>query len=187
MSNKITIAIYDDDYYFSQGLTHCLRKYFAPRGKTVRFTRSRAEKQQPDIVFTSSIFGYRQQFDTGSSSLIFMIKNYYNHRLKADSRCLRLSGVVYRYDDFASLSAILDRVLHKASLGERQKECQYWGHEKLTTREQQVMNYLRRGISQSDVAYHMQLSVKTVHSHKRSVMRKMMLNNKHEFIYWLLN
>ena len=105
MSNKVTIAIYDDDYYFSQGLTHCLRDYFTRHGKAVKFTPNRIEQQQPDIVFTSSIFGYRQQCEMGGSALIFAIKSCYNHRLTADSRCQRLSGVIYRYDDFARLSA----------------------------------------------------------------------------------
>ena len=45
------------------------------------------------------------------------------------------------------------------------------------------MNYLRQGVSLSEMAHRMQLSVKSIHSRKRLVMRKMMLNNKHEFIY----
>ncbi|MDU4305592.1 LuxR C-terminal-related transcriptional regulator [Serratia marcescens] len=31
------------------------------------------------------------------------------------------------------------------------------------------------------------ISVKTVHSHKRSVMSKLMLHRHHELIYWLLS
>ncbi|RJK61672.1 hypothetical protein CMV60_23935 [Serratia marcescens] len=30
------------------------------------------------------------------------------------------------------------------------------------------------------------VSVKTVHSHKRSVMKKLMLNRHREFMYWLI-
>ncbi|SUJ36150.1 Uncharacterised protein [Serratia marcescens] len=33
----------------------------------------------------------------------------------------------------------------------------------------------------------MGVSVKTVHSHKRSIMSKLMLNRSHDFIYWLLS
>ncbi|WP_301338166.1 helix-turn-helix transcriptional regulator [Serratia marcescens] len=57
----------------------------------------------------------------------------------------------------------------------------------LTLRERQVVNYLRCGFGQSQTTRLLGVSVKTVHSHKRSVMSKLMLNRHHEFIYWLLS
>ncbi len=49
------------------------------------------------------------------------------------------------------------------------------------------MDYLCTGISQSQVAEHMHLSVKTINAHKQSLMRKMDLRKKQDFIYWLIN
>lgn len=70
----------------------------------------------------------------------------------------------------------------KRSLGNGPERCPSCA----VTREKQVMTYLRQGLSQAQVAVHMQLSVKTVHSHKRSLMQKMDVENKHDFIYWLI-
>lgn len=56
----------------------------------------------------------------------------------------------------------------------------------LTKREKQVINYLKIGVSQSQVAGLLGISVKTVHSHKRAVMNKLMLGKYHDFLFWLL-
>ncbi|EOH3167072.1 helix-turn-helix transcriptional regulator [Serratia marcescens] len=57
----------------------------------------------------------------------------------------------------------------------------------LTSREKQVIGFLKRGFDQSQTAKLLGINVKTVHSHKRSVMKKLMLNRQREFMYWLIS
>ncbi|WP_370592708.1 response regulator transcription factor [Serratia sp. ASV30] len=56
----------------------------------------------------------------------------------------------------------------------------------MTERERQVLHYLRQGISQSQTANILQLKVKTVHSHKRSAMKKLNFTRTSELFHWLL-
>jgi fimbrial protein FimW len=89
--------------------------------------------------------------------------------------------VLYRTDDQQRLFTLLTDAL--ANPG---PACHFSGLV-LTPRERQVIGYMRRGLDQSQTARIMGVSVKTVHSHKRSVMGKLMLNRSHDFMYWLLS
>jgi fimbrial protein FimW len=89
--------------------------------------------------------------------------------------------VLYRTDNQSDLFALLERVFANTHFS-RVRSIQ-----PLTPREQEVMNYLRRGFGQSQTAKILGISVKTIHSHKRSVMNKLMLKGNRDFIYWLLS
>jgi len=89
--------------------------------------------------------------------------------------------VLYRTDSIDKLFVLLAKILSDSRATTR------FVYQPLTRRERQVVNYLRRGFDQSQTARVMGVSVKTVHSHKRSVMGKLMLNRSHDFIYWLLS
>ncbi|HHQ6547637.1 TPA: response regulator transcription factor [Serratia fonticola] len=57
----------------------------------------------------------------------------------------------------------------------------------MSEREHQVLHYLRQGVSQSQTAHILQLKVKTVHSHKRSAMKKLNFTRTSELFHWLLH
>lgn len=89
--------------------------------------------------------------------------------------------VLYRTDNQSDLFTLLERVFANTHFP-RVRSIQ-----PLTPREQEVVNYLRRGFGQSQTAKILGISVKTIHSHKRSVMNKLMLKGNRDFIYWLLS
>ncbi|MBN5225169.1 helix-turn-helix transcriptional regulator [Serratia ureilytica] len=84
----------------------------------------------------------------------------------------------------------LESVLKKALLYDRhnleKKMCPGCAGALFSPRERSVITYLQKGKSQSQIAEKMNISVKTVHSHKRSVMKKMGLNRNYDFIMWLI-
>jgi len=56
----------------------------------------------------------------------------------------------------------------------------------LTPREIKIARLLGKGFSQTQTGAILGLSVKTVNTHKQSLMRKLGFNNNREFQYWLL-
>jgi len=59
-------------------------------------------------------------------------------------------------------------------------------HESLSDREMQVFRYLAAGVSVTDIAARLNLSVKTVSSHKANLMQKMALSNQSELVRYAI-
>lgn len=173
----INIIIDDDNRYFSAGLQSSIKEYARCHNKTICFLKQDAEIQ-PDVVFVSTRRGAqswrRTAYDNGQSPVV-TIKERPVVAVNQPPR------VLYRTDRPAKLFELLAETLANI------RPVRSFEHPLLTQREQQVMSYLRRGLDQSQAARVLGVSVKTVHSHKRSVMKKLMLSRHHEFIYWLLS
>lgn len=172
---QLNIVIDDENRYFAEGLRLSIEKYAQANNKTIRFLPPGAV-EQPDMVLASSrrrAQRWRRTSQVGAPQVITVKEA----RILAVKDAAR---VLYRTDDQNKLFALLNEVLSGSDpvLSKRQP---------LTLRERQVVNYLRCGFGQSQTARLLGVSVKTVHSHKRSVMSKLMLNRHHEFIYWLLS
>lgn len=189
MKNDLTIAICDTDNYFSEGIKHVLREYFHNKVNAVIFTRVYSRENPADFVFTSAPLNQRARYCTGND----MRTRFISIRKKTCARqahrpaCVMESGTLYRHDQPLALGFILDRVIATGLKVLSRDRCTLCVGSRFTAREQEVLDYLRGGISQVEAAEQMQLSVKTVHAHKQSVMRKMDLMRKHEFIHWLLH
>jgi DNA-binding CsgD family transcriptional regulator len=56
----------------------------------------------------------------------------------------------------------------------------------LTQREQQVLLYMRAGLSQTDIATMLGISIRTVNAHKQNAMRRLNLTTNRQLQYWLL-
>lgn len=167
----IKVVIDDENSYFSAGLQGCIMKYAEVNNKILHFLVPE-DLIQPDIVFVS----YRRWggVNYAGTPLVVTVKE------KIARAANGVAYVLYRTDDQRRLFELLSEVLSDGDpvLIERRA---------LTRRERQVVNYLRNGFDQSQTARLLGVSVKTVHSHKRSVMSKLMLHRHHDFIYWLLS
>lgn len=169
----INIVIDDENRYFAAGLRLSIAIYAQQYNKVAHFLPPGSD-EWPDIVLTSQIRRTRC-WATYSKAHVVTIKE----RQTLVAR--RTSRVLYRTDDQQYLFTLLTDAL--ANPG---PVCHFSG-QALTPRERQVIGYMRRGLDQSQTARIMGVSVKTVHSHKRSVMGKLMLNRSHDFMYWLLS
>jgi len=170
---SINIVIDDENRYFATGLRLSIAKYAQQYNKVAHFLLPGSD-ERPDIVLTSQIRRARR-WTAYSRAHVVTIKE----RQTLVAR--RTSRVLYRTDDQQYLFTLLTDAL--ANPG---PVCHFSG-QALTPRERQVIGYMRRGLDQSQTARIMGVSVKTVHSHKRSVMGKLMLNRSHDFMYWLLS
>ncbi len=193
MKDQVSIAIYDEDQYFSLGLKNLLLDYFSRRNISVNIDEEQDGRENHiELIFSSASdkgrhLRYHLDSDINSATKMFF-------HIGTPGRCReirggcgwRYAGSLPRRTSYACFDEMLTEALAKYSPGERPERCPSCAEKYLSSREKQVMTYLRQGFSQAQVAARMQLSVKTVHSHKRSLMQKMALKNKHDFIYWLI-
>ncbi|MEN5283231.1 response regulator transcription factor [Serratia marcescens] len=195
---EIVIKIEDENRYFAEGLRYCLRNYFLQRGTKVVFSDVDRLNRQPNLVFTS-LSAYRQPrycvthaLNNEVKTLFFTIKTGVGRNVYARKAgtgyCTHKAGEIYRYQSCQALYSLLDDTLALVAplLDRMHSPCVHCRKSTLSVREREVVRHLRSGLSQAQAAACMHLSVKTVHTYKRSIMSKMLLKKKHEFIYWLL-
>ena len=174
---RINIVIDDDNAYFVAGLRFSITGYAEKNHKTVSFL-SPDDGVQADMVIAASMWRaqrWRKMNPCEAVSAIMTIKE------KRVGRVNESESVLYRTDNRSRLFELLAKSLVKNSA-----EKQLLGYV-LTSREKQVIGFLKRGFDQSQTAKLLGINVKTVHSHKRSVMKKLMLNRQREFMYWLIS
>ena len=56
--------------------------------------------------------------------------------------------------------------------------------DRLTPREDEVMQHLARGYTYKEIARELSISTRTVESHASAVLRKLQLSNRHELAHW---
>ncbi|MEL5308181.1 response regulator transcription factor [Serratia nevei] len=172
----VNIIIDDENRYFAAGLRHSITEYAQANKKSVCFLTP-GSMECPDIVLTSvrrRAQRWRRVGGGASSAPIVTIRE------RPITFVDEINRVLYRSDSQHRLFELLSEMLNGVSCLTEERRA-------LTARERQVMGYMRHGFDQSQVARIMGVSVKTVHSHKRSVMGKLMLCRNHELLYWLLS
>ncbi|MDH2267789.1 MULTISPECIES: LuxR C-terminal-related transcriptional regulator [Serratia] len=172
----INIIIDDDNSYFSAGLQSSINEYAKTNNKAICFLKQGAAVR-PDVMFISSRRiaqrWRRAAYDEGGPPVVTIEDRPVTAH---EAFC-----VLYRTDSPEKLFKLLADTLGNTRIADR------FEYQPFTRRERQVVNYLRRGFDQSQTARVLGVSVKTVHSHKRAVMKKLMLSRHHDFIYWLLS
>ncbi|CAI0928461.1 response regulator transcription factor [Serratia entomophila] len=190
MQQEVVIRIEDEDRYFVEGLRHCLRSYFSRQGINVLFNGTAAQGRLPDLVFASMPNHRQSHYCTTYSPAGSGKPQFFTIRekqpTKAVAHCAHQVAEMYRRLSCQAFYAMLDRVLVMPHNEVRYHPCAYCQQSYLSVREREVVRHLRSGLSQAQAAARMQLSVKTVHTYKRSIMSKMVLKRKHEFMHWLL-
>ena len=172
----LTIIIDDENSYFSSGLQLYIADYAREHNKSVRFLNHGAA-ESPCVVFTTParrVVHWCTPWQGEHPQLVLI-------RDRVPARAGEAWREIYRTGSLETLAPLLARLFADVKGGRPEKAWRF------TAREKQVMNYLRKGWDQSKAAKVMGVSVKTVHSHKRSVMSKLQLTRSHDFIYWLLS
>ncbi|MGK8664703.1 helix-turn-helix transcriptional regulator [Serratia marcescens] len=174
----LNIIIDDENLYFAAGLQFSIAEYARINGVAVSFI-TMEEEGGGDVIFASEVRRIQHwctPWRKGNIGQIVLIKG------RVVGRREDRVDVLYRTGAIDELFIILDRLFSERLEG-RQWNTPQWT---FTQRESQVINCLQRGFDQSQTAQIIGVSVKTVHSHKRSIMGKLMLTRQHDFIYWLL-
>lgn len=192
MKKKLAISLNDHNSFFLAGLQYALSEYFTDQNIQVDFI-SGYSNGKPDIIFQALYQGENtnicHHFSADAPQPIhFIIRDKVERRFTPPIRCIAKSGTLYRNQ---SLDNMLEKVklamqLHSLSQ-ERAHHCPACHRKNLTEREFQVLHYLRKGISQSRIAVLLQLKAKTVHSHKRSAMKKLNFTRNSELFHYLLH
>ncbi|MER5117058.1 LuxR C-terminal-related transcriptional regulator [Serratia marcescens] len=173
---QVNILIDDENAYFAAGLRLSIEEYAQKNHENINLLM-RNGCVRPDLVISSSPCRVRRWWKVRGGyniARIIRIKERKTGHINEDS------PVIYRTDNRGHFFTLLDKELAKLLSAELFSGCP------LTHREKQVIGYLKKGFDQSQTGRLMGISVKTVHSHKRTVMRKLMINCHHEFIYWLI-
>ncbi|CAI2006452.1 TPA: response regulator transcription factor [Serratia fonticola] len=191
MKKKIIISLNDHNSYFLAGLQYALIEYFTDLHTQVVFFSGDSTKK-PDIIFQALHQGERANIchhfpADAPQPLYFVIRDKAERRFSPPIRCIAKSNTLYRNQSLCDMLGMVKVAMQLCSLPhERADHCPVCHRQSLTERERQVLNYLRQGISQSQTAHILQLKVKTVHSHKRTAMKKLNFTRTSELFHWLL-
>ncbi|HHQ6624367.1 helix-turn-helix transcriptional regulator [Serratia fonticola] len=191
MQKKITILLNDHDSYFLAGLQYGLVEYFTELRTQVNFF-SGYPSEKPDIIFQALYQGEKtdicRRFPADAPQpLYFVIRDRAERHFTPPIRCIAKSSTLYRNQSLGDMLRKVKLAMQfNAKPQEKAPPCPACHRQSLTERERQVLHYLRQGVSQSQTANILQLKVKTVHSHKRSAMKKLNFTRTSELFHWLL-
>lgn len=191
MKNKVSISLNDHNSYFLAGLQYALIEYFTELRTQVDFF-SGYTTDKPDIIFQALYQGERSDIcrhfpADAPQPLYFVIRDKTERRFTPPIRCVAKSSTLYRNQSLGDMLEMVKLAMQLRSLPQdRPHHCPACHRKSLTERERQVLHYLRQGVSQSQTANLLCLKVKTVHSHKRSAMKKLNFTRTNELFHWLL-
>lgn len=191
MKNKVSISLNDHNSYFLAGLQYALIEYFTGIRTQVDFFSGYSSKK-PDIIFQALYQGEKtdicRHFPVNAPQpLYFVIRDKTERQFTPPIRCLAKSCTLYRNQSLDDMLGMVKLAMQFNPLPpEKVQHCPACHRQNLTERERQVLHYLSQGISQSQTANVLQLKVKTVHSHKRSAMKKLNFTRTSELFHWLL-
>ncbi|MFV8904619.1 response regulator transcription factor [Serratia fonticola] len=186
----INISIIDNNQYFSAGLRHALADFYFAKGTYVRLIEKNPSKLSIDILFHAISHGVPNNYNNillhnTFKPLFFAIQDKGESGLTHMFRYMRKDGTVYRHQP---IGFVLNMVEQARSIASHSSSSASHGSvsQTITHREHEVLDFLKQGLNLTQTAYYMNLSVKTVSAHKRSVMRKLKFRRNNELLYWML-
>jgi len=190
---SVKISIIDNNLFFAEGLKYALSEYFTLRGKTVEFLAEENSNAAVDLIFISQsesgsvTYCDRGAHETAVSPLYIAIRKIKPAQTTKENTCSRELGVLDCHGGLEALFHLLDDKLWRMSIiSAAATPCFFCLSRRLSGREKEVVSYLRLGVNQTQAAKYMHLSVKTVHTYKQSVMRKLNFRKRNDLFNWLL-
>ncbi|WP_273855335.1 helix-turn-helix transcriptional regulator [Serratia liquefaciens] len=191
MRSCFTVVFQDSNRFFALGMEHILRAHLATRGYDAKFIFG-DHNDAVDMVVRAEAKAWQRspcrllgQEWRNDRSLITVRGTADSHR-QTGLACRGELGVLDRRDNPASVIYLVDKLLAPAATYMRSEparceRCSY----RLTEREQQVLFAISLEMQPSQVAKYLQLSPKTVSSHKRTAMRKLGFQRDIDLYHWL--
>lgn len=187
MGSPVYIGLLDSDLFISQGLRFFLSEYFKEKNKSAVFVNEDGLNIADVIFYESShamayFIGKVLQPSEKSAILFSLGKSRSNLTTWLPACCQEtLSGK----ENLQQLRICLDtswrereRLIGKRHISSPEEE--------LTCRQRQIMRLLAKGITPADISMRLNISVKTVSSHRGAVMKKFGFNRKIELYNWLI-
>lgn len=192
MKERVFIDIFHENEYYLSGLQFWLKEYFSLSNyKAVVNSPLSDEEKDFRIIISSSSMNRALTVPRGGRYREVMANVFVSlggtpvHQKQTGCGWLYVGALPYNGND-TELENVLKKALSYDRHNLEKKTCPGCAEALFSPRERSVIAYLKKGISQSQTAERMNISVKTVHSHKRSVMKKMGLNRNYDFIMWLI-
>lgn len=187
MRSQIYIGLLDGDFFFIQGLMFFLKEYFDEKNKNVIFV-NKDRLENADVIFYESS-NYMAYFigkalrSSTKNTILFSLGGGKNSL--STWRLARLQQALLKKESLQQLRFYLDTLW-------REREnfgYQRWVNspeEDLTHRQQQIMRLLAKGVTPAEISMQLNISIKTVSSHRGAVMKKFGFNRKIELYNWLI-
>lgn len=186
MKPHIDIVIIDDDRYFAQGLETLLHMYFVRKGWSVTFLPEQLYLMATLIIQSDKAarplqFCHFRQPKKQHNMIIIQHPPRLRRRLPA---CMNEHGIIRRSDSTEVVLHLVEQMF-RGPTPVSPHQCSHCS-QALTAREWEVLYTIRRGMVPSQIAGYLNLSVKTVSTHKRAAMRKLGFQRNTELYHWLL-
>lgn len=190
MKPRITIAIYDCNHFFAQGIRYVLQAYFTARGWETRFvvavpfvTADLVVSAEPwNSEYPCRANGHGRQ----SRSAVLVVRESGNARRAIRAPCRSELGAVTRKDTPEAVTRLVGRVLDISAqpLTPQSGICPRCSPS-LTSQERAVLLGIKWELTSGRLAVLLNLHVKTISTHKRNAMRKMGFRRNSELYHWL--
>ncbi|VEA61134.1 Spore germination protein gerE [Serratia plymuthica] len=187
MKKVITVCILDANRFFALGIQQILLLYFQRQGQGVCFVGEN-EAACADLVFWSVRKAWPLQLCQHCVPERAVVPVYIAVRAMPPgktSRCLREQGSLWRRARPQTLLSLVEEGLKAQGNPVLPALCPCCMSRSLTEREREVMSCMSREMGLKDLPRHLNISHKTVSSHKRSVMRKLGFRRNAELYHWL--
>ncbi|QJU41461.1 response regulator transcription factor [Serratia marcescens] len=187
MNSQIYIGLLDRNSFFIQGLMFFLKEYFNERNRRVSFV---CEKRlsAADIIFyesnnTMAYFVGKALRSTTKDIILFSLsENKYSLSIW---RLARYQQLLAKNGSLQQLRCYLDALWRERDAfgsGQRVSSPEV----DLTYRQRQIMRLLAKGVTPAEISIRLNISIKTVSSHRGAVMKKFGFNRKIELYNWLI-
>ncbi|MFI8416767.1 response regulator transcription factor [Serratia sp. NPDC078593] len=190
MKRIISVVIDSPDIFFAEGMRQAIAEYFNVRVVQVHSLHSATSPV--DLAFISAGKGMVNRLCQVStpedrlSTLYFSVRSKPDVRLRTLPRCKHEAGLVYQHEPIDLVMQRIEKAMAQPKTRRHLRQNCYWcDKQALTERENEVVRRIGKGQSQASIARRLNLSVKTISTHKRSVMRKMQLRGNAELLHWL--
>lgn len=193
MNRKLIISIIDNNNYYMEGLTWVLSAFFKQRNIAVDFIKGPPVGCPVDIIFHAVRYGTTMELCRSivvndHQPLYFAIGKRKDFRLARLRQGADKHALLYRHQPVEAVLQIIEQaiLLHR---GFQPKAPACWSppaQQSLTLREREVLSYLEQGKTPAETASCMNITIKTISSHKRAAMKKLNFNRNNELFHWML-
>lgn len=193
MKHVLSIMIIDADRYFTYGLGLGLQAFFQARQQEIRLLEETQAGSDIDILFLGALVSsypwhYRLHQRKNNPLVFFITEQGRNkNQLKPRVHCEKCNTrALYRHQSLSALYERLDSVLFSScespTVPNHDCSCMY----PLTSREEEVLRCIHRGMNGQDTGNYLHISNKTANAHKQNAMRKLNFRCNQELYQWLL-
>ncbi|PIJ48286.1 hypothetical protein BL250_14945 [Erwinia sp. OLTSP20] len=196
MKTNLSVLICDDDRFYASGLQALITEWADARHLHTHFADQFQPRARSELIFItqSELSPYRLhalRMEIPASRRHVFIIHEQEGASTDDFNSLQENCVIMsRQTQPAIIRQHLETALRKLenSAGQTLPAiATVTSNSPLTFRETQILRFLARGISHATVARYLQISEKTVSTHKRNIMTKLNISRTTELNYWLID